>query len=222
MFWHFKNLVSNLLIRILYLGKVRISLSSRVSVKSRFEGMNSIAGGTYFDGEIGLGSYIGLNSQICGKVGRFCSIADNCHVVCGTHPYTVPFVTTSPMFFSLLKQAGSTFATEQCIEEFRYVLGDDKNPVVIGHDCWIGFGVTLISGVTLGIGSVVLAGAVVTKDVPPYAIVGGVPAKVLRYRYDEDTIQILLRSKWWEHDKDWFIENWRILTDMDTFKRKYQ
>lgn len=86
---------------------------------------------------MGLGRYIASNSQIYGKVGCFCSIASNCSVVCRTHPYTDPFVTTSPMFFSLMKQTGYTFATETCAEEFRYA--KDGYPIVIGHDCWIGF-----------------------------------------------------------------------------------
>lgn len=212
-----KHTIANLCCKVLYCRKASISLSSKVSIRSRFEGMNKICARTVFDGEMGLGSYIGVDSKIFGKVGRFCSIAERCCVVCGTHPYTFPFVTTSPMFFSLLKQTGHTFAAETCAEEFRYA--DGKFPVVIGSDSWIGYGAMLVSGISLGVGSVVLAGAVVTKDVPPYAIVGGVPAKVLRYRYDADTIKLLLESRWWERDKSWFAENWRLLTDMETFKR---
>lgn len=67
-----------------------------------------------------------------------------------------------------------------------------------------------------------LAGAVVTKDVPPYAIVGGVPAKIIRYRYDEETIAFLLRIKWWDMPEDWLKENWRLLNDMDKLKAYFQ
>ena len=67
-------------------------------------------------------------------------------------------------------------------------------------------------------GAVVLAHAVVTKDVPPYAIVGGVPAKVIGYRYDEDTIDFLLKVKWWNKDKKWFKEHWELLCDIDKMK----
>ena len=74
----------------------------------------------------------------------------------GTHPYSVPYVSTSPMFFSLAKQTGYTFAKGQCFEEFRYAEG--KYPVVIGNDCWIGQRVSIISGVTIHDGAVVLAG----------------------------------------------------------------
>ena len=76
---------------------------------------------------------------------------------------------------------------------------------------------SIISGVTIHDGAVVLAGAVVTKDVPPYAIVGGVPAKVLRYRYDEETIQKLLKSQWWNQDIKWFEKNWKCLNDIKSF-----
>lgn len=67
-----------------------------------------------------------------------------------------------------------------------------------------------------------LAGAVVTKDIPPYAIVGGVPAKIIRYRYDEETIAFLLRIKWWDMPEDWLKENWRLLNDMDKLKAYFQ
>ena len=164
---------------------------------------------------MGLGTYIAEHSRIDGKIGRFTSIGPYCQVVIGTHPYSVPYVSTSPMFFSLAKQTGYTFAKGQCFEEFRYAEG--KYPVVIGNDCWIGQRVSIISGVTIHDGAVVLAGAVVTKDVPPYAIVGGVPAKVLRYRYDEETIQKLLKSQWWNQDIKWFEKNWKCLNNIKSF-----
>ena len=75
---------------------------------------------------------------------------------------------------------------------------DPRNiPVTMGHDVWIGRDVTLLCGTHIGTGAVVAAGAVVTKDVPPYAIVGGVPAKILKYRFDPKTIAGLLASEWW-------------------------
>ena len=79
----------------------------------------------------------------------------------------------------------------------------------------------LIGGVHIADGAVVLAGAVVTKDVPPYAIVGGVPAKIIRYRYDEETISFLLQAQWWNNTEDWFKENWKLLTDIDKLKAYY-
>lgn len=83
---------------------------------------------------------------------------------------------------------------------------------------WIGSRVLIVGGVTIGDGAVVLTGAVVTKDVPPYAIVGGVPAKIIRYRYDEETVKFMLRIKWWNMPEKWLKENWRLLNDMDKLK----
>jgi chloramphenicol O-acetyltransferase type B len=79
--------------------------------------------------------------------------------------------------------------------------------VVVGTYCWICYGAKLVRGVRIGDGVIVLACAVITKDVPPYSIVGGVPAKVLKYRYKEEDIQILRNIKWWNHDISWFEAN---------------
>lgn len=77
----------------------------------------------------------------------------------------------------------------------------DANPLtIIGNDVWIGVGATIIDGCRIGDGAIVAAGAVVTKDVPPYAIVGGVPARIIRYRFDATTIKRLLALKWWRYD----------------------
>ena len=75
-------------------------------------------------------------------------------------------------------------------------------PIHIGHDVWIGYGAIIMDGVTVGTGAIVGAAAVVTKDVPPYAIVAGVPARIIRYRFDENTIKRLLESRWWDFPED--------------------
>jgi acetyltransferase-like isoleucine patch superfamily enzyme len=115
------------------------------------------------------------------------------------------------MFYSLRKQTGTTFAQKQMFDELR-------PPITIGNDCWIGQGALLVGGVSIGDGSVVLAGAVVTKDVPPYAIVGGVPAKLIKCRYDADTINFLLEKKWWNKPIEWLKENSSLLNDIDKLK----
>lgn len=211
---------------ILYLNKIKyrgkgvsISYSAKVSGRTVFEGQNRLFQDSYLDGRIGYGSAIGRGSSILGRVGRFTSIAGGCTTVAGTHTYTYPFATVSPMFYSMQGQNGATFATRQMAPDFRYA--EDGHFVVVGNDCWIGHGVRLIQGVTVGDGAVVLAGAVVTKDVPPYAIVGGVPARVLKYRYDEETIGFLREIKWWEKDVGWLRGHWELLCDMDALKRHF-
>lgn len=88
---------------------------------------------------------------------------------------------------------------------------------MVGNDCWIGQGVRIIAGVTVGDGAMILAGAVVTKDVPPYAVAGGVPARVLRYRYGEETVSRLLEARWWDRDLAWLRANKDCMIDMDKF-----
>lgn len=92
---------------------------------------------------------------------------------------------------------------------------------MIGSDCWIGYDVKVVQGVKIGDGAMVLTGAVVTKDVPPYAIVGGVPAKVMKYRFDEETINFLLECKWWNNKIEWFSKNWLYLSNIEKLKNYY-
>ena len=101
---------------------------------------------------------------------------------------------------------------------FRRVDDDNSIDVQIGNDCWIGEGAFLVGGIHIGDGAVVLARAVVTHDVEPYAIVGGVPARVIGYRYDKETIKFLLHRKWWDESEDWLRENWKLLTDIEALK----
>ena len=84
---------------------------------------------------------------------------------------------------------------------------DYKGDIIIGNDVWIGYEAVILAGVTIGDGAVIGSRAVVTKDVPPYTIVGGVPAKTIRRRFDEDTIRELLRLRWWDWPEEMIKEN---------------
>ena len=198
--------------KIRYRNFVHYNFTTKISSASSFEGANVIGNNTWFCGNMGYGTYICNDCSIIGNIGRFCSIAPEVKNTLGVHPISEPYVSTSPMFFSLRKQTGKTFAKKQLFEEL-------KEPIEIGHDCWIGQRVFIVGGVKIGIGAVVLAGAVVTKDVPPYSIVGGVPAKGLKYRYDDDTIKFLLKSEWWNRPIDWLEANYELFCDIDEFKR---
>ena len=144
-------------------------------------------------------TYIAGNTSISRTtIGKFCSIGPDCKIGLGKHP-TKDFVSTHPVFFSTLKQAQVTFADRNYFDEFAYI--------IIGNDVWLGANVIVVDGVKIGDGAVVAAGSVVTKDIPPYAIVGGVPAKIIKYRFEKEEIEKLLQLKWWDMDVEYLKEN---------------
>jgi acetyltransferase-like isoleucine patch superfamily enzyme len=215
---YLKRVFKVLLYKYRFKGKISADLSVNIGGGSIFEGNNKLHYNSTFQGKLGYGSYIGPSSKIYGKVGRFTSIAPNVVVNNGFHPFKEPFVSTSPVFFSKRKQTKVSFADRQLFTEVLYADKDNKYPVIIGNDCWIGQNVFLAGGVTIGDGALVMAGAVVVKDVPSYAIAGGVPAKIIDYRYNKETIQFLQSVKWWDRDIDWLKTNAKLMTDLEKFK----
>ena len=174
---------------------------------ARFEGENKLAANaTFLNSSIGYASYIGERSFIKNAaIGRYSSIATDVMTVSGTHP--TDFVSMHPAFYSTAKQAGFTYVDKDSFAEYDYLDKDQKISVKIGNDVWIGARATILEHVTIGDGAVVASGAVVTKDVPPYAIVGGVPAKVIRYRFSPEEIEKLLEIKWWDKDEAWLKQH---------------
>lgn len=144
----------------------------------------SIGAFTYF--------YSGLSVR-CTSIGRYCSIAGQVRI--GDHEHPVDWLSTSPFQYNDERFAFSPAARHTRVPEERCDFR--RTWPVIGNDVWIGARVTILRGVTIGDGAVVASDAVVTKDVPPYAIVGGVPARIIRHRFDEATIERLLRVRWW-------------------------
>ena len=192
----FKQVFRFIFCRFMYKNKVRFKFDSVIRKGSSFEGKNRLSNGVIFKGRLGYGSYIGKMSEISGDIGRFTSIGPYVRVNYGTHPFEAPFVTTSPLFYSISKvHSGFSYARSQKFNEYRFYDEKSKIAVVIGSDCWIGEGVLIIGGVKISDGAVVLARAVVTKDVPPFSIVGGVPASIIGYRYDAEIISKLLIKK---------------------------
>jgi len=141
-------------------------------------------------------------------IGKFCSIADGVRIVFGGHE--TGRVSTFP--FKAL-----------CFGGEPYVDSTSKGNITIGNDVWIGVNAVILSGVQIGHGAVVAAGAVVNKNIPPYALAGGVPARVIKYRLRPDQIESLLQIQWWDWPMNKIRQNLDLLyEDVDGFIRKHQ
>lgn len=167
-------------------GKKSFSLLARYALAHKIDEWGwSIGEHTYGAPEVIEAEYASL------EIGNFCSIGPSVLIVLGNHRTDI--VTTYP--FKTLKHFWP---------EARDGADDhtSRGDIVIGHDVWIGARAVITSGVNIGSGAVIAAGAIVTKDVPPYAIVGGNPAKIIRYRFSEDIIEKLLDIAWWNWSED--------------------
>lgn len=138
---------------------------------------------------------IGMPNLI--QIGRYCSIAEGVKVMGDSHPHH--WASTSTAFYThgtVMRQ----FMADTGEQIVRHGYLPPAPKTVVGNDVWIGANVTLARGITIGDGSVIASNAVVTKDIPPYSIAAGVPARVIKSRFDSDIVAVLLASKWWEYD----------------------
>lgn len=200
---------------------VQIAYRHRVSRKTSFGGHNYIGLNTAFSREIGAYSYIGDEGILYGvSIGKFTSIGDRVIIIDGRHP-TSTFVSTYPAFYST-RNVYRSFVTEQKFRENDFYDETNGLRVKIGNDVWIGSDVRIMSGVSIGDGAIVAAGALITKDVLPYSIVGGIPAKVIKKRFDNDTIEKLLELAWWNWDEGKIKSCAEDFEDIATFIQKYK
>ncbi len=171
---------------------------------------------------IGYGSYISHSCNYTNSIiGRFTSIASHSEVIRGSHP-TKKFVSTHPAFYSIMKQSGFTFVDKNIFQDYNFADEDKKISVIVGNDVWIGYGAKILEGVNIGDGAIIAAGAVVTKDVEPYSIVGGMPAKHIKYRFEKKYIDFLLEFRWWEKSFEWIEKNAKLFDDIEKLYEKYK
>lgn len=190
-----------------------LRLFSKVSPLTLIKGSKlskkcSILSGTrFYNSSIDDYSYIGRGCFIeHTKIGKFCSIADKCNIGLASHP--ISWVSTSPVFCSGKNVLKANFADAP----YKTI----KN-TIIENDVWIGMNACIMAGVNIGTGAIIGAGAIVTKDVEPYAIVGGNPAKLIRFRFDESQVQYLLKTKWWDWGEDKLRSESKLFDNIEMF-----
>lgn len=171
----------------------RFSHASQLDDRSGF-GQGVVIGGSSIivDSNLGRNTYVAGAKVAHADVGSFCSIGPEALIGPGSHP--THFVSTNPLFYSTRTLFGWSFADKDLV--------DDTARIHIGSDVWIGARAIVFNGVRIGHGAIVGANALVNKDVPPYAIVAGVPARLLRMRFPDNVVNALLEWHWWDLSDD--------------------
>lgn len=164
------------------------------------------------DVSLGDHTYISEECRLFDVVlGKFCAIGPRVTAGLGIHPSRT-FVAIHPRFYSRTNSASiPPLADRNYFTEHK--------PVAIGHDVWVGANAIVQDGVTIGDGAIIGSGAVVTKNIPPYAIAAGVPARILRFRFEPQQIAFLQRFCWWDKEDEWLAAHWRDFHDIESFMK---
>lgn len=191
------------------MGYLKNYISSFGDKKRYYKGVSLFAlwdRATRFPKKIYLAAGTQLNDTIVGdytrirqfttihhtKIGKYCSISRNVRIGLAEHPITL--ISTNSIFYR--RQSNEIRG-----DWVRPIQFDERKPIEIGNDVWIGEFSSIKGGIKIGDGAVIAARALVTKDVPPYAVVAGIPAKIVKYRFEDTVIKQLLKIKWWDQDE---------------------
>ena len=182
-----------------YFRRLRFLENDVVLEKLRRKGLLEVGKHTY--GRVIVDAYEGSEEEL--KIGKYCSISRDVRFINGgIHP--LDWVSLYPFRIKWKMKGALEDGTPA-----------SKGPIHVENDVWLGTGSTILSGVTIGNGAIIMAGSIVTKDVPPYTIVGGVPAKIVKRRFNDEEIKALEKIKWWDWPEDKIKENINLLSAAD-------
>ena len=207
-----------LLVKVKQGKKCKINCTSIIMGACKFEGENKIgAHSKFYDSSLGFGSYMGDHNLFQNALfGKYCSVGSNVRLIVSNHPIE-NVISTHPAFYSN-RYNTFTYVDAPLVEEILYT--ERGYSLEVGNDVWIGDNVLIKGGTTIGDGAVIAMGAVVVKDVPPYAVVGGVPARIIRYRFSPEDIEKLTELGWWDKPQDWIRQNAKYFNDAASFLKE--
>ncbi|OEF09492.1 CatB-related O-acetyltransferase [Aliivibrio logei] len=200
---------------------ILVLMTTAVDKKTVFEGSNSVGHQSNIASSyVGFGSYVGDKCILKNtKIGRYCSIGNRVEVLLNNHP-SHTFVSTHPAFHrathKLVKNMGLSFSDVDLFHN-EELLSTGKQ-VNIGSDVWLGSDVKILSGVSISDGAIIGAGSIVTKDIPPYCIAVGIPARVIKKRFTDADIDMLLELKWWDMPLSKLKQSYNKFSNIDNLR----